>query len=54
MIKDEKLEDLTELKNNWTESVETFDQLEIKEELLRGVFGTYLFKNLNIIVFHLQ
>lgn len=34
-----------ELKNNWTKSVETFDQLEVKKGLLRGIFGNYLFFN---------
>lgn len=31
----------SELKNNWTKSVEVFDDLEIKLELLRGIYGNY-------------
>jgi len=28
-----------EITTNWTESVDTFDDLGIKEELLRGIYG---------------
>ncbi len=28
---------------NWTESVDTFDDLGIKEELLRGIYGIKYF-----------
>jgi len=27
------------IETNWTESVDTFDDLGIKEELLRGIYG---------------
>jgi translation initiation factor 4A len=32
-------EDLEYLKPNWDESVEKFDDLGLKEEVLRGIFG---------------
>lgn len=38
----EKIEPKTkveEVEDNWNESVETFDDLNIKEELLRGIYG---------------
>jgi hypothetical protein len=28
-----------EIKTNWTESVENFDDLNIKPDLLRGIYG---------------
>lgn len=28
-----------EIQTNWTESVQSFSQLNLKEELLRGIFG---------------
>lgn len=27
------------IESNWTEIVDTFDEMELKEELLRGVYG---------------
>lgn len=50
----ENKEEGFELKNNWTKSVETFDQLEVKKGLLRGIFGNYyilVFLNLVGIIF---
>lgn len=40
--------DLTEIKTNWEESVESFDQLNLREELLRGIYG-YGFERPSVI-----
>jgi len=37
-----------EITTNWFDSVETFEQLEIKKDLLRGIFG-YGFEKPSII-----
>ena len=31
-----------EIVSNWNEQVDTFDDLNIKEELLRGIYGFFL------------
>jgi len=33
------MENITEIKTNWEETVETFDQLDLKADLLRGIYG---------------
>jgi len=33
--------DQTEIKTNWEETVESFDQLDLKADLLRGIYGSY-------------
>ena len=35
----EKQEQQTEIKTNWEETVESFDQLNLKPDLLRGIYG---------------
>ena len=30
---------VNELESNWTESADSFDQLDLKSELLRGIYG---------------
>jgi translation initiation factor 4A len=44
----EKAPVTTDVVTNWTESVESFDQLGLKEELLRGIYG-YGFEKPSII-----
>ena len=36
------MENTTEIKTNWEETVESFDQLDLKADLLRGIYGTLL------------
>ena len=36
---DEKTGDEEEIVSNWEEKVESFDELGLKEELLRGIYG---------------
>ena len=45
------------MESNWTESVESFDDLGVKEELLRGIYGIFfkiLYKKKSIILFLIQ
>ncbi len=45
MVEEKKEPVTTDLTTNWFTSVETFDQLEIKEDLLRGIFGNHFLFN---------
>jgi len=40
----------TEIQTNWEETVESFDQLDLKADLLRGIYGT-LFSSFSSISF---
>jgi len=31
----------TEIKTNWEETIESFDQLDLKPDLLRGIYGNF-------------
>jgi len=42
------METTDEITSNWTEQVDTFDDLNIKEELLRGIYG-YGFEKPSVI-----
>ena len=33
----------SDFETNWTESVDNFDALELKSELLRGIYGNIFF-----------
>ena len=40
MVEPQKIEPTaSDLETNWTESVDNFDALELKSELLRGIYG---------------
>ena len=39
MVEQEKQQDEAKIETNWFEQAETFDDLNIKEELLRGIYG---------------
>jgi len=32
----------TDIETNWSESVDSFDDLNLKEDLLRGIYGNYI------------
>ncbi len=36
---EEKKAEEVEIESNWEEKVDTFDELHLKEELLRGIYG---------------
>jgi translation initiation factor 4A len=39
---EKKLEITTDIDTNWFESVESFDDLKLNENLLRGIYGKYI------------
>jgi len=32
----------TDIETNWSESVDSFDDLNLKEDLLRGIYGNFI------------
>ncbi len=42
----------TDIETNWNESVDSFDDLSLKEDLLRGIYGNLLIYFLTL--FHLR
>jgi translation initiation factor 4A len=39
MVENEKKVDSVEMESNWSESIESFEDLNLKQELLRGIYG---------------
>jgi len=34
----------TDIETNWTETVQSFDDLNLNENLLRGIYGNFFYK----------
>jgi hypothetical protein len=39
---EKKTEQTTDIETNWFESVDSFDDLKLDENLLRGIYGNYI------------